>query len=364
VGGDVRRHPLFGCALAVTLVATAACGSAAKPSRPATPDPTVAATSFLSRYVTSDGRVLRKDQGGDIVSEGQAYGLLVAELADRPDTARTIWQWTAAHLRRPDGLLAFHADGNGQIQDGNAAADADVLAAFALLRYTGDDEANLHAQGRDLARAVLGHETVPVSGEPAVVAGNWATATPPTVNPSYWMPGVFTALGRYTGDGRWRQAAGRALDLLTQVTDGGGRLPPDWAQIQDGRLVPTGAPDGSKGVGYGLDAARLPVWLGLGCTAGERRLAASWWTNLLAKEDRVAALSLSVNGDPVDRSLHPLPLLAGAASAKAARDATRSTALWQRAAAQSRRTPTYYGDAWLALGGALLSGSLNPCRDR
>jgi endoglucanase len=362
VGGDVRRHTLAGCAIALTLV-TAGCGSSAKPPPDATPDAKVAAESFLSRYVTPDGRVLRKDQGGDIVSEGQAYGLLIAEVADRPATARSIWQWTAAHLRRSDGLLAYHADANGQIQDGNSAADADALTAYALLRYRGDDEAKLQAQGKQLARAVLDHESVSVDGEPAVVAGNWATATPPTVNPSYWMPAVFAALGRYTGDARWRLAAGRALDMLTQVTDNGGLLPPDWGQVQDGRVVPTGTPDRSKGVGYGLDAARLPVWLGFGCTTDERRLASSWWTNVLSKKDRVAALSLSVNGDPVDRSLHPLPLLAGAASAKAAGDATRSSALWKRATDQSRRTPTYYGDAWVALAGALLSGALNPCQD-
>jgi len=33
-----------------------------------------AAESFLDRYVEPDGRVVRLDQGGDTVSEGQAYG--------------------------------------------------------------------------------------------------------------------------------------------------------------------------------------------------------------------------------------------------------------------------------------------------
>ena len=54
----------------------------------------IAAAQFIDRYVTSDGRVIRHDQGGDIVSEGQAYGMLIAEIADRPELVRTIWSWT------------------------------------------------------------------------------------------------------------------------------------------------------------------------------------------------------------------------------------------------------------------------------
>ena len=129
------------------------------------PDPQLATTSFLSGYVTGDGRVLRTDQGNDIVSEGQAYGMLIAELAGRDDLARTIWQWTASHLRRGDGLLAFHADENGNVLDESSAADADILTAYALLRYDGAHPDAMHTAGDNLARAVLAHEsTVPPDG--------------------------------------------------------------------------------------------------------------------------------------------------------------------------------------------------------
>jgi endo-1,4-beta-D-glucanase Y len=76
-----------------------------------------AADRFLHRYVTSDGRVIRHDQGGDIVSEGQAYAMLIAESAGRPEVARTVWSWTRAHLGRPDGLFAWHASGSGAVED-------------------------------------------------------------------------------------------------------------------------------------------------------------------------------------------------------------------------------------------------------
>ena len=42
-----------------------------------------AARSFLSRYVDPDGRVVRRDQGGDTVSEGVSYALLLAQVAEQ-----------------------------------------------------------------------------------------------------------------------------------------------------------------------------------------------------------------------------------------------------------------------------------------
>src|SRR4051812_29334355 len=78
-----------------------------------------AAKRFLAQYVEPDGRVARHDQGDDTVSEGQSYALLLAQVAGDHDTFDRAWQWTAAHLSRPDGLLAAHALSSGEIADSN-----------------------------------------------------------------------------------------------------------------------------------------------------------------------------------------------------------------------------------------------------
>ena len=103
--------------------------------------------------------MIRHDQGGDIVSEGQAYGMLIAELAGDSATTQRIWSWTQQHLQRPDGLLSYHANGDGAVLDPQSASDADTLIAFALLRYSGADSDSLHAAGKQVAAAVLAHET-------------------------------------------------------------------------------------------------------------------------------------------------------------------------------------------------------------
>jgi endoglucanase len=114
----------------------------------AAPATLTAADRFLGRYVTSDGRVIRQNQGGDIVSQGQAYAMLIAELAGRPALARTVWSWTAESLGNSDGLFASHANGSGRVEDPHSATDADILIAYALLRYAGPGQSVLRREGR------------------------------------------------------------------------------------------------------------------------------------------------------------------------------------------------------------------------
>jgi endoglucanase len=319
------------------------------------------ADAFLSRYATADGRVLRRDQGNDIVSEGQAYGMLVAELAGRHDVVRSIWSWTRDHLRRPDGLLAYHADQSGNVLDDQAASDADTLAAFALLRYAGRDAPTLHAQGRDLADAVLRHETVRSSaGLRVLTAGPWATGAPPVVDPSYLMPSVFTDLAGLTDDHRWDALARTSVDLVDALTEHGRQLPTDWARLDGDHLVASGSGGGSGSPQYGPDAQRVPLWFGAACDARARGLAGAWW-RVLQQDERSSATALGPKGDPIDTSPSTVALVAAAASARAAGDTGGAANLESGARQSDSGRPTYYGGAWLVLGPALWDGRLTSC---
>jgi endoglucanase len=258
-------------------------------------------------------------------------------------------------------LLAFHATGDGgRIIDTQPAADADILAAYALLRYRGTDAADLHHQGRLLASAILAKETISLGGTPVILPGPWARSPQPIVNPSYWMPPIFRWLAIAVGDSTWSRIASDSLSLVDQMTGGGRTLPPDWARLDGSNLTPTATPNGRAGVQYGLDAARLPLWL-FDCSPLGHQLAARWWNDVLSKGNRTAADALTLGGEIIDPAVSPLPLLAAAAAALAAGDNSQSAELRVRADAQARRAPTYYGDAWLALGGVLLDRSLTKC---
>ncbi len=314
-----------------------------------------AARAFLRQYVAADGRVVRRDQDGDSVSEGQAYGLLLAQSVGDQEAFSRIWEWTRAHLQGPDGLLASLADRVGVVRDPTPASDADLLAAWALSLATGADASYYRAQARRLASAVLTAETAVRGGLLMLAAGPWATGDPVSLNPSYWALDAFEALGRLTGDPRWDALSRASYALAYGLSHHGTLLPPDWARVDGTVARPTPAPDGHvPEAQYGLDAQRLVVWLAVSCQPAARALAAKWWTRLAAT-NQARALALSPTGAIVDPATNAMPIVAAAAAASASGHEAARDELLAAAARVQASHPTYYGAAWLALGRTLLT---------
>lgn len=345
----LRLGAAIGTALAFALAGCGGSGSTA---------PQHASGGFLSTYVRPDGQVVRPDQGGDTVSEGQAYGMLLAEAADKDAEFMAIWDWTR-HLRLGDGLFAYHANAAGQVISQQPAADADLLIAWALLRYSGPGATRLHADGRSVASAILAHEvTNGPGGVPVLTAGPWATGRPATLDPSYWSLPAMRGIASLTGDQTWQRMLTGAVSITRTLTDNGRVLPPDWAALTaSGALRPEPAPSGAQPrTQYGPDAQRTVAWFAASCDPAATNLAATWWP-LLRPADRADALALLPNGTVLSGTPAVLPLVASAAAAKAAGDGSATSQLLRRAAVQQQSTPTYYGGAWDALGQELLTGS-------
>jgi endoglucanase len=315
-----------------------------------------AGEAFLSGYVESDGRVARRDEGGDTVSEGQAYAMLVAAALNDQQHFTTVWAWTKRNLARKDGLLAWRWK-DGQVVDNASASDADLDAARALLvaaAVFGDDQ--LKAEGVRLGTAVLDKETVMTKVGRVLVSGSWANHPPYAYNPGYTSPVANALLADATGDKRWAELDSGTRAVTTALLNSGD-LPPDWAQVHsDGRIdaMPGAAGHGDEGVRYGYDAARMPIRFAESCHPVDLALAARL----------IPALDRSV-GDPAARDLGGTPLLSEeSVVAVAAKDAAPAAAgQTARAASQllsadhlQQVKPTYYGAAWNALGRLMLSG--------
>jgi endoglucanase len=316
-----------------------------------------AAADFLDRYVEDDGRVVRHDQGGDTVSEGQSYALLLAQVAGERETFGRVWDWTRANLMRPDGLLASHAD-DERVLDRNPASDGDLVTAWALLRASGPGAGELHAHGRRMARALLEREIAAPPAPRLLAAGTWATGPPASLNPSYWALPAFAGLADETGDGGWEELGAASLATVRALTEEGRLLPPDWARADGTAVTASASPNGDPpGVQYGPDAQRVVVWMAASCEPAARRLAAAWWP-LLSGGEASRALALRPDGEPVDGTATPLSLVASAAAAGAAGRPRRRDRLIDEAARLDAAHPTYYGAAWVALGRALLTTDL------
>jgi endoglucanase len=335
-----------------------------------------AVNTFLDDYVTPNGRVVRRDQGGDTVSEGQAYGMLLAVAMDDRPRFDSIWNWTRTNLEQPNGLLASRWV-DGRVTSTRPATDADLDTADALV-LAGErfGRATYRDQGLRIARAILDTETTTSAGAgspPVLVAGPWAI-NPLVVNPSYFSPRAYADIARVDHDQRWRLLVSSSRSLVSQLTDAGRSLPPDWGTIGDGTAAaatsassplsraggslsarPIGDPASPAAVTSpvsSFDAIRVAVRYAASCSPADRRLAAALWPIYRRNPGRDA---YALDGAPASPYLHAVSLVGAAAAARAGGDRAAATRLLAKAQAQNDAHPSYYGSAWVALGRVMLT---------
>jgi endoglucanase len=334
-------------AIAVVLVVLSGCGGddagGGASAAAGTPE------RFLDRFVAADGRVVRQDHGGDTVSEGQAYAMLLAVATGDERRFDRVWSWTRRHLQRDDRLLSWHWR-DGQVVDRQPATDADLDAAHALVRAARRfGRPALARQGRRIGRSILKHET---AGGRVLLAGPWAHGEG-VINPSYVDYRAFATLGRRGNRRAWRRLAAGNLRVLESLTRGA--LAPDWARVDGGGATPTGPPKATDATPtYGYDAVRVPIRLAAACQPTARRIAAAHWSRL---RDDPAILPRTLDGAPADAAGESAAALAGAAAAAdVAGDRDDARRLLDDAAAREAEHPTYYGSALVALAYVTLTG--------
>ncbi|MET3636077.1 glycosyl hydrolase family 8 [Curtobacterium oceanosedimentum] len=313
-------------------------------------------SDFLDAHV-QDGRVVRTDQGGDTVSEGQAYGLLIAYANDDRRTFGAIWSWTQRHLVTDDDLLAWRWTPQDGVADEQSASDADLDAARALV-LAGErwDDERYTTAGKTLASAILEHETATTDLGRILLPGPWADSEPYRYNASYASPAAFRILERATGDRRWTELE-RGSSAVTAAVLDESDLPSDWSQVHaDGTVDPVPASGDQGSVVYGWEAMRLPLRYAEACSADDRALAASV-APTLARSTRLAA-QLDLGGTAVTGDTSGLAYAARAAAEHAAGSSSAAAADLRRMDRTAATTQTYYGDAWAALGATMLTSDV------
>ena len=212
-----------------------------------------------------------------------------------------------------------------------------------------------------MGQAILQHETAEFDGAPMLVAGPWARRNPVTVNPSYFSPATFAALG---DDGRRKlgQPVGQLTLSLTgsdarrgQPAAGLGEDPGRQAGAERPPAQPNATPQ------YGFDAVRTLVRMAEDPDPAGREIAAKAWPAFEGRAPADIPVEHDLSGQPVGGEQHPVALVAAAGAADAAGDASAKAELLNAAEALDRETPTYYGAAWVALGRVMLETDALDC---
>lgn len=314
---------------------------------------------FLDRYMDGNGRVVKRGEGGDSSSSGQAYAMLAAVAIGDRRRFDLAWNWARRNLQTKDDLLSSLWR-DGEVDDPEPASDADLDAARALdLAAERFDDPAYREQAVRIATAILVNETVKVDGDLILVAGPWARAEPYPINASYYSPRAFDALGKATYNKDFAVLTKTSYRLVDALVGDPLPLPPDWAEVDDsGKPRPAMRPGTTEPVRHSLDAARLPVRFAEACDEEGRALAARLLPFFKRRAGGEPAIAYGLDGEVLETETHPMPLVAAAATAHASGEERLRDALLARAEKLERRSPTYYGSAWVALGRIMLTTDL------
>jgi endoglucanase len=219
--------------------------------------------TYKSRFLGPEGRIIDTGNGGISHSEGQGYGMLLAEAADDRATFELLWQWTSKNLTRPDDHLfgwRWNPANGGKVDDWNDAADGDLLIAWALTRagQHWQNQAWLDAAmliARDVRTKLIRKSNYGLLLLPGITG--FVKPDGCIVNLSYWIFPAFRALRKIDDSIVWDRLGASGLHLLSKGRFSSWKLPPDWLLVGGAKL--SIAP-GFKPT-YAYDAVRIPLYL-------------------------------------------------------------------------------------------------------
>lgn len=265
--------------------------------------------AFKAAHLAADGRIVDSGNAGISHTEGQGYGMLIAEAAGDRAAFDSIHAWTEKTLARADDALfswRYAPNEPVRISDPNNATDGDILIAWALMR-AGDRwrEPHLLEQSAQI-RAAIAEHCIRRQGErtlllPGAIGYDRADRT--TINLSYY---IWPALDQFRKAGQepvWAALIRDGEKLLDQAHIGSSALPTDWTDVMaDGKVMVAA----DKPPRFGFDAVRIPLYLVLGGRAAKASAIATYWRSFLDKGLPVPAWTDVVTGEAA-----PYPLSTG-----------------------------------------------------
>jgi endoglucanase len=225
--------------------------------------------TFKERFLRDDGRIVDDGNGGVSHSEGQGYGLILAEANHDQDSFNRIWKWTDTKLRRRgDRLFAWRWKPGffGAQVDQNDATDGDLLIAWALCRAASTWQNPAFRDASAEIACEIRQKLIRASKfGPVLLPGTEGFEKPEglIVNLSYWVFPAFRELAKIDPAADWPMLEQSGLKLIGAARFSSFDLPPDWLLIGNDSVD---IADGFEPV-YGYNAARIPLylaWAGIG----------------------------------------------------------------------------------------------------
>ncbi|WP_020206409.1 cellulose synthase complex periplasmic endoglucanase BcsZ [Cupriavidus sp. WS] len=319
---------------------------------------------FLARFVQADGRVLdpsTREQHS--TSEGQSYGMVFALVANDRATFDRLWQWSIANLgagslqdKLPAWQWGRRGDGSWGVIDANAASDADLWFAFALLeaarlwrepRYATQARALLKLAAQQEVASLPGFGAMLLPAPQGFAEGSEDGPRQWRLNASYLPVPLLRRLAGADPSGPWGTLATQAGRLAEAVARQG--IVPDWSAYRADQGGTGFLTDPVKGDVSSYDAIRVYLWAGMtprGDAAGRALMKAlaphaQRMAGRAAPPERMHADGGALEGDgPAGFSAALVPFLQAAGSPAAAVQRARAETMLDAGGGKS--AATYY----------------------
>jgi endoglucanase len=227
-----------------------------------------------NRYVVDDqGRVIDHSAQDRTTSEGQAYAMFFALVANDRIRFDKLLRWTEINLAGGDLRLHLAAwrwgrspDGTWKILDPNPASDADLWMAYSLLEAGRLwHEPRYENLGTIVAIRIAQLEVAYVPGVGTTLLSGPVGFHPSDstwlLNPSYVPPFILVRLCNVIPRGPWGAVLESLRPILAQGSGDGFAM--DWVSAGTG-VRPSPSPDKAGAVPIGsYDAIRVYLWLGI-----------------------------------------------------------------------------------------------------
>lgn len=264
---------------------------------------------FKVAHLAADGRIIDHGNGGISHSEGQGYGLLIAEAANDRAAFDLIYAWTETNLARAyDALFSWRYAPSDPVpvSDPNNATDGDILIAWALMR-AGNRWRDKHLLERsaEIRSAIAEHCVRRVGSRTLLLPGAAGYDRPDrtTVNMAYYIWPALDLFRQADPASIWGDLIRDGEVLLDEARIGPLALPTDWTDVAPSGKV-TAAVD--KPPRFGFDAIRIPLYLMLGGRTAKAASVARYWRSYLDNSKPIPAWIDVVTGE-----VAPYPLSAG-----------------------------------------------------
>ncbi|MFZ6675848.1 cellulose synthase complex periplasmic endoglucanase BcsZ [Undibacterium sp. Xuan67W] len=232
--------------------------------------------TFKKNFINEGGRVIdASTQRLQSTSEGQAYALFFALVANDRKSFNLLLSWTEANLaegdltaRLPAWLWGKKDDGSWGVIDKNPASDADLWLAYTLGEAANVwNDKRYAALSTLIAKRILREETatLPKLGLTLLPApsGFTPSTTSWKLNPSYMPIQILRWFASHSDDDRWDKLISSSVSVITHSAIKG--FSPDWTIFDASNGRQTFIPDlqgAEKGNG-GYNAIRVYLWAGM-----------------------------------------------------------------------------------------------------